>query len=91
MPIFTPCENDPDRFDVEYDYKELKRLYRNARDIFMFSRIMSARQQLFKDEEMACITRIYTRLVEPLENFIYTVMNAPGDIAIDREHDPQAK
>jgi len=40
MPIFKPLKNDPDQHNVEYDYGELSKLYRNAKDIFMFSRMM---------------------------------------------------
>jgi len=45
----------------------------------------------FWDEEMACMTRIYSRLAEPFESFFLTAMNAAGDIAINRENDPKNK
>ena len=95
MPLFSPVKGNPDLCNVKYDYKELEKLHRNAKDIFMFSRMMDEhakdrnRLRAFWDEEMACMTRIYSHLARPFDDFFFTVMQAAGDIAIDREHDPQ--
>ena len=67
----------------------------NAKDIMMFSKMMEERahnmQRLraFWDEEMACMTRIYSHLAVPFSRFFIDIMNAAGDIAIDRKKDPQ--
>jgi len=95
MPTFMPLKNDPDQHDIKYDYKELKKLHQNAKDIFMFSQIMEEhahnmhRLRGFCDEEMACMARIYSKLTEPFASFFFTVMQAAGDIAIDRKKDPK--
>ena len=97
MPSFTPLKNDPSRHNVGYDYQELKKLHQAAKDIFMFSRMMEDRAHSMRrlraywDEEMACITRIYTQLTKPFEDFFSTVMHAAGDIAVDRKSDPARK
>ena len=95
MPLFKPVQGDPERCDVQYDYEELKKLWRNAKDIFMFSKMMEERAhnmnrlRAFWDEEMACMARIYSQLTVPFEKFFLTTINAAGDIAINRKHDPQ--
>ena len=93
MPTHKPLKTDPSRHDIEYDYRELERLASIAREIKLFGRMMKDRAKtprpwIFWKEEIACMTRIYSFMAQPLEDFFSTVMRANGDIAVRRDHDP---
>jgi hypothetical protein len=43
MPSYTPSKTIPGRDDVEYDYRELAKLYQHAKDLCAFCRIVESR------------------------------------------------
>jgi hypothetical protein len=93
MPIIKPLKDNPDKHNVEYDYRELEKLYQEARDVYRFSHIVkvyagSNEHRGFWDDDLEAISRIYSKMVHPFSDFFSTVINAAGEIAIDREHDP---
>jgi hypothetical protein len=91
--LYKPLESDPEQYDIGCDSRELRRLYQKAKDIQVWGRIVEQyakscnRPHGFWDDEMAAAGRITASLASPFCDFFLTVMNAHGDIAVDRTRD----
>jgi hypothetical protein len=91
--MYKPLKSDPDQYDIECDVAELHSLYRTARDIQVWGRIVEhyaescRRPHGFWDDEMAATGRITASLVSPFCDFFLTTINAHGDITVDRSRE----
>jgi hypothetical protein len=97
MILHKPLKSDPDKYNVGCDDRHLRRLYQAAGDVQVFGRIVEQyakscnRPGGFWDSEMAAVGRITAELMEPFRHFFITVINAEGDIAVDRTHDREER